>query len=117
MTTKLAHPLYRVDVEVTRLTRKRDLDEEDRENPLLRKGGAVRYLVAAPDADIAADAALDAFHDEIAVSNLDDFDISASTPVLLSNHEQLDWIAKNQGLIQGDGIEVFDLSLRIGKEK
>ena len=53
------------------------LDEEDRKNPMLANGGTRVYLLRAGDAEGAASAALDHFHDHAAIAMLEDFDIDA----------------------------------------
>lgn len=81
-------PFWIVTLSVERLCARDCLAPEDRDDPLLRDGGCVTFVVRAQSAADAECAAEDYFHDRVAIALLDDFDIMAKA-LPVSAHEEV----------------------------
>lgn len=77
------------------------LDDDDRETPLLARGGIVRMSVAETDADAAGERALDLFHATVPIAVLDDFDIEV-TVAAASRHATLAAAPLAPGVVSRD---------------
>ena len=94
----MSRKFYRARISLVPIISAGEMDTEDAADPLLRDGGSVTFLVGTDgEADEAEEAALDTFHETVAIAVLDHFDISAHTEPL-SRHEEIAMIQEHPSL-------------------
>jgi hypothetical protein len=92
------NPVFHVTLNLKRLVDLDQMDDDDQNDPFLVEGGTEEYYFRAPNSEMAEEEALDRFHDKVAISVLDDFEIETKARAL-SNHEIIALKAAHPGFM------------------